>query len=51
MTPHAAAVIGAKPRAAATSGGLTAAADEVWKLRDGRTAADAESGAAAEVTT
>ena len=38
-------VIGAKPRAAATSGGLSAAADEVWKLRDGRTAADAEPGA------
>src|SRR5450755_3849335 len=38
-------VIGAKPRAASTSGGLSAAADEVWKLRDGRPAADAEPGA------
>ena len=38
-------VIGAEPRAAATSGGQSAAADEVWKLRDGRTAADAEPGA------
>ena len=39
-------VIGAKPRAAGpASGGLAAAADEVWKLRDGRTAADAEPGA------
>jgi len=38
-------VFGAKLRAAATSGGLSATADDVWKLRDGRTAADAEPGA------
>ena len=38
-------VIGAKPRAGAASGGLAAAADEVWKVRDGRTAGDAEPGA------
>jgi hypothetical protein len=35
-------VIGTEPQAATTSGGLSATADEVWKLRDGRTAADAE---------
>ncbi len=35
----------AQPRAASRSGGLSAAADEVWKLRDGRAAADAEPGA------
>ena len=31
--------------AAAASGGLSVAADEIWKLRDGGAGADAESGA------
>ena len=38
-------VTGAKPRAVGASGGLSTAADEVWQLRDGWTAADTEPGA------